>query len=238
MTTMETSVLTHLAGPADPVVDLVVFPGAGAGPSSATAWCPVLPEGWRLSAICLPGRGIRFGEPYATDVAAVADQAATAITRLCTAPVVLAGHSLGALWAHQAAFAVRPAMLVTGGCEPPVFGEPLVMADFTEEEDHRFMHDLLVALGVTDEETLTELTEISVPIMRADIDMVRGWVAPRRILDCPVVSYYGTDEGSTPSPWSAHTTARADVVTIPGDHYFFQNSAAVILADLAHRFAG
>lgn len=237
MTTMETSVLTHLAGPEDPVLDLVVFPGAGAGPSSVTAWRAVLPDGWRLSAICLPGRGIRFGEPFETDVMVVVDQAATAITRLCTAPVVLAGHSLGALWAHRAAFAVRPALLVTGGCEPPVFGEPLAMPNFTEEEDRRFIHELLAALGVTDEETLTELTEISVPIMRADLDLVRGWVAPRRTLDCPVVSYYGTDEHSPALPWSDHTTAPADVVMVPGDHYFFQNSAADVMADLSRRLA-
>jgi surfactin synthase thioesterase subunit len=29
--------------------------------------------------------------------------------------------------------------------------------------------------------------------------------------------------------------ATADVVTVPGDHYFFQNSAAEVLADMASR---
>ncbi|MEV5716976.1 alpha/beta fold hydrolase [Amycolatopsis mediterranei] len=235
MTTTETSVLVHLAGPDDPGLELVVFPGAGAGPSSVAAWRPMLPEGWRLSAICLPGRGIRFGEPLETDVRVLVDEAAAAITRLCSAPVVLAGHSLGALWAHQVAFAVRPALLATGGCEPPVFGEPLVMPTFTEEEDRQFMRELLEALGVTDEDTLAELTDISVPIMRADIDLVRGWVVPERTLECPVVSYYGTDEDTRPLPWSGHTAGPADVVTVPGDHYFFQSSASVVLADLSRR---
>jgi surfactin synthase thioesterase subunit len=235
MTTMETSALVHLAGPDDPELELVVFPGAGAGPSSVAAWCPVLPDGWRLSAVCLPGRGVRFGEPLATDVRAVVDQAAAAITQVCSAPVVLAGHSLGALWAHQAAFAVRPALLATGGCEPPVFGEPLAMPTFTEEEDRQFIRELLGALGVTDEDTLTELTEISVPIMRADIDLVRDWVVPDRTLACPVVSYYGADERTRCLPWSAHTTGPADVVEVAGDHYFFQSSAGEVVADLSRR---
>jgi surfactin synthase thioesterase subunit len=235
MTTTETSALVHLGGPDDPVLELVMFPGAGAGPSSVAAWRPVLPDGWRLSAVCLPGRGVRFGEPLETDMTAVVDQAAAAIARVCSAPVVLAGHSLGALWAHQAAFAVRPALLATGGCEPPVFGAPLAMPTFTEEEDRLFMRELLGALGVTDEDTLAELTEISVPIMRADIDLVRDWVVPERMLDCPVVSYYGADETTPPLPWSAHTTGPAEVSVLPGDHYFFQSSAAAVMADLSRR---
>ena len=237
MTTLDLSVLTHLAGPDDPELDVVVFPGAGAGPSSVTSWRAVLPERWRLSAVCLAGRGIRFGEPFETDPMVVVEQAAEAVMRRCSAPVVLVGHSLGALWAHQAAFTVRPVLLASAGCEPAVIGEPLVMPECTEEEDRRFVHELLHTLGVTDEETLKELTEISVPIMRADIDMASGWRAPDRLLDCPVVSYYGTEEGLRAFPWSAHTTATADVVMVPGDHYFFQKSGAEVISDLVDRVA-
>jgi surfactin synthase thioesterase subunit len=235
MTTVEPTVLAHVAGPDEPDVDVVVFPGAGAGPSSVAGWEPVLPTGWRLSAICLPGRGIRFGEPFETDPLAVAESAAAAIERRCSAPTVLIGHSLGALWAQLAAFTVRPALLASAGCEPAVIGEPLAMPEFTEEDDRQFMRELLLSLGVTDDETLVELTEISVPVLRADIDMARGWRAPDRVLDCPIVSYYGTEEGLRALPWTVHTTASADVVTVPGDHYFFQNSAAEVVADLARR---
>jgi surfactin synthase thioesterase subunit len=235
MTTAVESVLTVLAGPGDPDVDVVVFPGAGAGPSALAGWRAVLPPAWRLSAVCLPGRGVRFGEPFATDPVAVADEVAAVVSRRCGAPVILAGHSLGALWAHETAVRVRPAMLVSAGCEPASPGEPITILDATEQDDRAFIRQLLFALGVTDEETLEELTDISVPILRADIDLARGWRAPTTPLDCPIVSYYGTHDPTPARSWSAHTVATADVVTVPGDHYFFQNSAAEVLADMASR---
>jgi surfactin synthase thioesterase subunit len=237
MTVELDTILARLAGPDDPDLDLVVFPGAGAGPSAVARWRPVLPPSWRLHAVCLPGRGTRFGEPFATDPALALAEVTEAISRRCTAPLVLVGHSVGALWAHDAASRITTAMLVTAGCEPPDPGGTVAIHPSTEEEDLHFTRELLVALGVDDEETLAELAEISVPIMRADVALAHAWRAPVQPLDCPIMSYYGSDEPVPGTSWAEHTRASAWTMTVPGDHYFFQDRAAEVVADLAGRMA-
>ncbi|MFD1151484.1 thioesterase II family protein [Saccharothrix hoggarensis] len=228
-------VLVRLAGPEEPELELVVFPGAGAGPSAVVAWRDLVPPTWRLSAVCLPGRGARFGEPVFEEPGRIADEEVAALAGV-DRPVVFAGHSIGALWALETATRVPPALLVTAACQAPPPGGTVPTFEASEEDDREFIRDLLVALGVTDEDTLDELVDISVPVLRADIDLAARWAAPDVRLACPILSFYGTEDPTPSVPWSDYT-ATADVVTVPGDHYFFQDSAPAVVAELTARVA-
>jgi surfactin synthase thioesterase subunit len=235
--TSVSTVLSHLSGPADPELELVLFPGAGAGPSSFAGWRDMVPPTWRLRSVCFPGREIRFGEPFAADAGSLAEEIAEAVAAHSRAPIVLAGHSLGALWVLETAgrLPAPPRMVATAGCESPVPGRRILTAEASEDDDRRFIRQLLAALGITDDESLEQLVDISVPILRADIALAATWIAPTRPVDCPVVSYFGTEDPMSTLPWSAHTTAGAETVSIEGDHYFFQNAVDVVTADLVGR---
>jgi surfactin synthase thioesterase subunit len=231
-----TDVLARLTGPDDPELDLVVFPGAGAGPSSIIAWRDLVPATWRLSAVCLPGRGTRFGEDAATDPSRIADEVAAALGDPSGRRIVFAGHSIGALWALDTAIRVEPELLVTAACQAPPPNGTVPVYEATEEDDREFIRDLLVALDVTDEDTLDELIEISVPVLRSDIELSERWVAPAVRLSCPIVSYYGTEDGMPAEAWTAYS-GQTDVVKVPGDHYFIQAHADEVVADLVRRLS-
>ncbi|MBV9022860.1 MAG: thioesterase [Streptomycetaceae bacterium] len=232
--------LVSLSGPTEPEVELVVVPGAGDGPTTALALPTHLPLSWRLSSVCLPGRGPRFDEPLATDPYAVVDAIVRAVDALGPTPVVLVGHSLGALWALEAGgrLARPPALVVTVACAPPAPGGPSGMAEPDDAEDRRFIHGLLVAQGCTDPEILDELVDLSTPVFQADLALASRWTAPERpTLTCPVVSYYGTWDGLAPTPWAQHTTGAAEAVSLEGGHFLHQECAADLLPDLSGRAA-
>lgn len=196
-------VLVRLAGPDEPELELVVFPGAGAGPSAVVAWRDLVPPTWRLSAVCLPGRGARFGEPVFEEPGRVADEVAAALAGV-DRPVVFAGHSIGALWALETATRVPPALLVTAACQAPPPGGTVPTFEASEEDDREFIRDLLVALGVTDEDTLDELVDISVRCCGRTSTWPRA--GPRPISASPARSCRSTARRTPHPPCRGRTT--------------------------------
>ncbi|MEV8319094.1 alpha/beta fold hydrolase [Streptomyces sp. NPDC059900] len=230
--------LVTLSGPAEPDVELVMVPGAGDGPTTARTLPPYLPPSWRLSSVCLPGRGQRFDEPLPDDPRAVIDSVVDAVDTLGPAPVVLLGHSLGALWALETGgrLARPPAMVATVACAPPEPGGASGMEEPDDTEDRLFIRGLLVDQGLTDPECLDELVELTVPVFHADLTLAARWTAPERpVLDCPVVSYYASQDGLAPAPWARHTTGSAEAVWLEGGHVVHQERPAELLADLIRR---
>ncbi|MGW4213752.1 thioesterase II family protein [Lentzea sp. NPDC004789] len=232
---MTENVLTRMAGTDDPDLDVVVFPGAGAGPASVACWRTLLPLRWRLHAVCFPGRGTRFGDPIGTDPAPLIDEVVTEIQRRITAPTVLFGHSLGAFWALEAAAKLNPVALVTAGAYAPTPGEPIPRIVSTHEDDHEFTKALMIANGITDPGIAEQLATACVPIMQGDIALANVWTAPAEPLSCPILSYFGTQEQLPGHTWERHTTAWSEQITIPGDHFFYQTSAFALIDDIASR---
>lgn len=127
-------VLTTLNDPADVEADLVVMPFGGGGPSVFLPWARRVPATWRLSAVCLPGRGHRFVEPPHTDAATAAQEVAAAVRARLGAtgrPLVYLGHSLGSLLALDVAALVEPDLLCVAGCSPPHPSTPATTAGST-----------------------------------------------------------------------------------------------------------
>lgn len=232
---MTETALTTLAGTTEPELELVVFPGAGAGPGSVGGWRTLLPIRWRLHAVCFPGRGTRFGEPVGSDPTPLIDEAVAAILDRVTAPILLFGHSLGGLWAREAADRLDPVALVTAGCYPPVPGHGIPPIMSTDEHDRGFTRHVLTSNGIDEGDILDQLVNASVPILQADMALTRVWRSPVEPLDCPILSYFGDEEPVPDRTWAEHTTLWAEQTTIPGDHLFYQQNAFAFMEDLARR---
>jgi pyochelin biosynthesis protein PchC len=225
-----------LTGAAEPTVDLVGFPFAGGSPTAYQAWKELLPASWRLSCVLLPGRGSRFGEEFHHDVSVAADEIAAELRRCRRDSLVLFGHSVGALLGLEVARRMAPRLLAVAACQPPVPGtsvgddqaaDPAELAQATR--------DALITAGLRDPALLDELVELNTPILAADMRLLHGYLPPGSPVDCDIVAYYGSDDNMPAEPWLRWTSGSATTVEIPGDHYFVQNSARRVIADLAGR---
>jgi len=234
--TFADSTLVSLAGADNPVLDLIVFPGGGQGPSVFSAWPAAIPAGWRLTAVCLPGHGQRLGEPAPPDLYRAAEDVAAALAAEITGPAVLCGHSMGALLALEVAHRVPVRLLAAAGCTPP--DRPPDYSDLDEAKIHELVRAQIVAGGVDDPEMVEELTAVAAGMLRDDLRMLDGYAAPTVQLDCGIVAYYGSDDDVPVRPWTAQTTGSALAMELPGGHDFCHATPAPLLADLARRVFG
>ncbi|MBT2901015.1 thioesterase II family protein [Streptomyces sp. McG3] len=231
-------VLTPLTDPADVAVDIVVMPFGGGGPSVFLPWAQRVPATWRLSAVCLPGRGQRFVEPPHNDPATAAQEVAAAVRSRpggAGRPLVYLGHSLGSLLALDVAALVAPDLLCVAGCSPPHPSTPVDHGRLDPAELERTTRAFSTSLGPADPALLAEIIELTTPVLQADLELYDGHLPPTAPLSCDIVSYYGDQDDVPALAWKQHTTGRAAVVRMPGDHYFVQRAPGPLVADLEHR---
>lgn len=81
---------------------LVCFPGAGGGENDYRDWAGCLP-GTDVIGARAPGRGSRYGEPGHHDFQAMLAEFVRGLEAYAEAPLALFGHSLGGLFAFEAA---------------------------------------------------------------------------------------------------------------------------------------
>ncbi|MFD8936316.1 thioesterase II family protein [Streptomyces sp. NPDC059578] len=229
--------LTGLTDPVDVDVDIVIMPFGGGGPTAFLPWAHRVPATWRLSAVCLPGRGQRFVEPVHTDAAAAAREVAAAV-RSCLdgeRPLVYLGHSLGSLLALDVAALVQPDLLCVAGYPPPRVGVPVDHGRLDPSQLERDARAFTASLEPIDPALLEEVIELTTPVLRADLKLYDGFLPPAAPLGCDIVSYYGDQDEVPALDWKQHTTGRAATVRMPGDHYFVQRSPGPLIADLERR---
>ena len=226
--------LVSLTSPADPKVQVLALPGAGTGPSAFSPWCGVVPPYWRLTSICLPGRGRRIGQPFLRSLPECADQIAEAAKAELDEPLILFGHSLGGLLAFEVARRIQVTAVLVAGVAP--VERPLDPGNIPEHAIQTHVRDLLRAAGVEDSPLQDELIGVTAPILRNDMDMLLGYAQPEERLDCPIVAYYGTSDVIQPASWAHWTTGPATTVRYQGDHHAVQANARWFIDDIEHRY--
>lgn len=157
------------------------FPYAGADAGRYLAWQDALGTAGRLVAVRLPGRGERAGEPAPGDLAGLVDGAAAAVAEYlgCRGdpPVVLFGHSFGALLAFEVArqLAGRADVryLVASGCAAPS-GLPSEYLRWAARLDRPAFAAAAAAFGSIPPEILVDedLQDLLLPEMAADIGLM------------------------------------------------------------------
>jgi len=204
---------------------LVCFPHAGGSAAFFRDWGRHLP-GTEVLAVRYPGRAERIDEPSPTDITRLGTDAATALLEGYTGlPLVLFGHSMGAVVALEAARAlqrngVTPGHLVVSGSRNAPLPEPGEESAESDEE----VAERLAQLGGTDPAALADpfFRELVLPYIQDDGKMFHAYEhRAEPVLHCPVTAIVGdVDVDADRRPW-AELTDRGFTERIVAGHHFY-----------------
>ncbi|MET7425063.1 alpha/beta fold hydrolase [Dactylosporangium sp. NPDC005555] len=226
------------------VLRVFCFPHAGGAASAFRTWQRQLPYGLEVCPVQLPGRESRFGEPLPTGVTDLVPNLAAALLPALDVPFALLGNSMGALIAYELArhlrgrYLLSPTRLVVAGAKPP--GGAARMPHLSHLPDLEFGRAMQARHGGIPAQVLDDpqIAEVYLPVLRADMAMVEGYLPkPGPPLTCPISAYVGDgDTVSSPEDvdgWAAVTSGRFDRRVLPGDHFAVLSHAELVTGRLA-----
>ncbi|WP_019031049.1 thioesterase II family protein [Salinispora arenicola] len=224
---------------------LVCLPFAGSGASVYRGWSPAALEGRaHLVPVQLPGREELFGEEPFEDVQETATHLAAGVLEELdeASPIVLFGHSLGAVIAYEMAYTIeqkqpgRLRRLYVSGSGGPEAGRTDRATGLGDEE---FLDRVRQFAGYRhDALDVPELREVLLPVLRADVAMHENYrPTARDPLSVPITALRGTDDHLVAREeaveWAA--TTRVDFVyqELPGGHMYLVEEPEPLLRVLS-----
>ncbi|MEU3766216.1 alpha/beta fold hydrolase [Amycolatopsis keratiniphila] len=225
------AVLHALAVPASPAAHLVCFPHAGGRADFYSPWLEHLPAYVAMSAAEYPGRGNRGGDPVAAGITALAEEVVAALEPAGRAriPLVLFGHSMGALVAFEVALRLpRPAATVIVSSMPaPRLLRSRAPLPSCEDEVWDHAHSLG---GIPDKVHSNRLLRrLTLPVLRADYSLVNRYrYTPGTVIPSPIVACHAVDDPITEawqmSAWQKLTTAGFELKSFIGGHFYLSST--------------
>jgi len=214
---------------------IVCFPHAGGRAGTFASWQTGLDDAATVLAVRMPGREGRLDETAPQSVDDYADAAAKAVYELGDRPVVLFGHSLGAVVAFETArrlsnLGAPPQHLAVSGCAAPPLLPSARVRQAAALQGRQFAEAVAWFGGlprdVVDDE---DLREILLPGLIADFRMVADYrYRPGTLLRVPL-----TVIGATSDPhvdevslerWHEVVDAAPRQYLVDGDHFYFNLS--------------
>lgn len=228
---------------------LLCFAYAGGGANVFRGWEQSLGEDVEVTAVQLPGREWRRGEPLLTSMDALLDHLLPPVAAWLQdpRPVVFFGYSMGAALAYALAARlhaeghVLPAALIVAACRAPQLlrtANPIYTLGDAE------FADAIRHFGGLPDSVLAEpaLMQLALPVLRADFQVLGTyqWQA-RPPLPCPLTVYGGSEDPHAKrdelAQWRVHAQASFQLRLFSGGHFFINETRAQLLrtlqADLA-----
>lgn len=222
----------------DAPVRIICLPSSGGGANMYRNWEGNL-DNVEIYSVQLPGRERRLSEAPIDNIDALVEALVPEVEKLNDKPLLIFGHSMGALIAYELCCALQrkgskmpKAVFVSAFRTPERINRnkklhPLAFDDFIEE---------LKKYGGTPEEILNhrETMELFVPTIRADFKIHETYVFPNHPqLTIPIISFSGTRDHVVPGShmigWNNHTSAEYAHHTIEGGHFFIHDNQARVL---------
>lgn len=221
---------------------LFCLPCAGASSAMYRPWRTLLGGGIELVPLEYPGRGTRFGDPFAATVDGLAAEMARRVRAQGTSHYALFGHSLGAVIAFETACQLRElghpparALIVSARRAPELPVPPRRLHDAPDGELIEFLREL----GGTPEAALQmpEMLELLLPVLRADLRLYENYRFRQGLpLDCPIHALAGREDSGTSvenmRAWRAHTRGDFSLELFAGGHFYLQQHQSAVLAYL------
>ncbi|MEU5523801.1 alpha/beta fold hydrolase [Streptomyces sp. NPDC047860] len=225
-------------------VTLLLLPHAGGSAQAFGELAALFPPSVRVLAGQYPGRGPRMRDPLPGQLDDLVGPLTEAVLRLPPGPLVVFGHSLGAMvgWRLVRALeaAGRPAAgFVPASCLPPHLARPVV--DTSRNIGDAELLAYLRRLGGLPEEVFDEpeLLEIVLPILRADLRLTADYAQPGTVdtVSCPLLALGGDADGAVPEAglgqWLDRTRhAHTGLRMLAGGHFFYQRHLKDVAAAL------
>jgi medium-chain acyl-[acyl-carrier-protein] hydrolase len=226
---------------------MVLFPYAGAGASIYRSWSKFFSSQFECFAVQPPGRETRFSEALLTSVGDYAKHASAAIACLPDdRPLILFGHSLGALAAYETAVELSHcgrslACLVVSGRQDP--DTPSKRKHISHLEDDEFVRQMATYNG-TPAQVLenTELLELLLPMIKADFSMSEKYAGrSKTVLDCPVLALGSHDDdwldANAVKRWSEVSTGKFVERWFAGDHFYLNHHTSELVEFLTQHIS-
>ena len=213
---------------------LFCFPFAGVGAAALRGWpgrigeievCPVQP----------PGRENRMGEPAHLDFGEFAADAVDGMGEYLDRPFGFFGHCMGALLAHavtdhlnETAGQVPDRLFVSSSYVPYLGVSKPFHPSMSDDELAAELKEISARMG--DPDPLPELLELSVMVLRNDIDMCFEYAPPAKRLPCPI-SVIGWRADTIVPPADMAEWAEYGEVTehlLDGDFFSFLSAPAAL----------
>lgn len=225
-----------LVGPMDDQlasVDLICIPHAGGGASTFHPWRAQLGSEVALYAVQLPGREQRYHEEPVLSLNDIVGPLSRVIANRGARPLVVFGHSMGAVVALELARRLHadglpgPASLVVSSRQAPhLASRAPAIAHLSPRDVVRVIaerHGGIPAAVLAE----PELVHIMGRALRADLSIVERYLVPHgEPLEIPLIAVGGQDDSSVNrdelEAWRVYTTAPFRCVQFPGDHFYFR----------------
>lgn len=234
--------LVRLHAGSHAVARLLCFPYAGGSASAFADWGGKLGNEIETWAVQLPARGRRFSEPPIDSFDQLLPVLRQALAFPDSLPLVLFGHSLGALVAFEVARSlggktgVALKGLIVSGANAPQRPRD---RECLHRLDDCALIDRLAAFGGTPPELLAnrDLMELVLPALRADFALFESYrYIPQPRLGIPLAVFGGGDDSGVPEAsldaWRWETSAACSVDIFDGGHFFINGSVDTVLPRL------
>lgn len=218
---------------ASPARRLLVLPHAGSGTAAWFGWQSRLPGDVELRVARLPGRETRLGESPLTSATEAVAALAGALRALPPLPLVVFGHSLGALLAYGVCTALPGmvrALVVSGETAP---SKTRSHDDLLRLPDRELAKAVNRRWGAVPPEILNEPEFLSIflPALRGDLALVDSFPTQTGVpLDVPLFVFAGTDDDLDDAGlrrWASHTHGTTRLFRHPGAHMAVLEDPAV-----------